>query len=377
VAALVAMGLVLASVVMGSVARQAPATAVGGPVNLIAADSTTVAWKQDFVGAVNPPAGYTWPDEIYNYSTYSAVALDTTYTAAAVNSNASTQANCNTRWKWVQILCDPQAPGGAGYGSKDSLDYVYKANTDAGFTVDSVSDTQAYVVVDLGSTQSFNTLRVFQMFSDGKVTRASIFTHASSGATRPAYNDAGWSLAKESPIGTGREFTDGSGNDFVGCPTVMALGAKSSRYIKLVFMNSGEFGDPTWVEVGAAKLFNETNPYVPAAGCPPEPPTNAVATAGNAQASVSWTPGVGTASGWTVEQSVNGGLTWTTSTTSPGTLPSSATSATVVGLFNGAEYIFRVRALSSDGNSPFTRPSNAITPTDAPPAPAPGPTGIP
>jgi hypothetical protein len=30
----------------------------------------------------------------------------------------------------------------------------------------------------------------------------------------------------------------------------MSLGAKTSRYVKLVFMNSGEFDDPSWVEVG-------------------------------------------------------------------------------------------------------------------------------
>jgi outer membrane protein OmpA-like peptidoglycan-associated protein len=355
--------------------------------NLIAASCTTVEWGQDFVGAINPPPGSvaTWPNMVYNYSSWRLVdpgALGAIVSAGTINApGAIAPSNCGAQWQWVQILCDPQAPAGPTLGSFNDLNYVYKVYTggrdygiDAGFTVDSVPNTEAYVVIDLGSAQAFNTLRVFQMFSDGKVTRAAIYTHPSTTNTRPAYSDGGWSLAKESPIGTGLLVTDAT-YKFVGCPTVMGLGAKNSRYIKLVFKNSGEFGSPTWVEVGAAKLFNETSAYVPGPGCPPEPPTGAVAAAGNAQATVTWTAGTGTTSGSSIQQSQNGGSTWTTSVTSPSPLTSSAASATVTGLTNGTPYIFRVRALSTVDNSPYTPPSNSVTPTafvPSPPAPSGG-----
>jgi len=371
------LALLASTVVVGTVSRMLTASAVP-PVNLLGPGGTaTVAWGEDFVGADPAPAGYVYPEEIYNYSDWtSSVISQSPYSAATINGNTSSSSpvSCDESWQWVQILCDPQAPGGATLGSTNSADYVYKMDTDAGYTIDTDDDplVKAYVVVDLGSSQSFNTLRIFQMFSDGKVTRAAIYTHPSTGTTRPAYNDAGWSLAKESPIGTGKEFADGI-YDFVGCPTVMSLGAKTSRYVKLVFMNSGEFDDPSWVEVGAAKLFNETAPYVPDPQCPPEPPVSPVATAGDTQATLTWTPGSGTATGWTIEQSIDNGVTWTVSTTSPSTLPASPASATITGLTNGTQYVFRVRALNAtNGDSPFTPKSNAVTPSVyVPPPPAP------
>lgn len=377
---LAAVLAVMAALLVASPDTQ-PASANGGPTNLLAASGTSVAWSADFVGALNPPSSRaTWPNMIYNYSRYSAVPLGQTFLAQNINANSAIgTSDCTSKWRWVQILCDSPT-------TTDSLYFAAKtaADSDAGFTIDSVSSTEAYVVIDLGSAQTFNTLRVFQMFSDGKVTQASLYTIAETGGTRPAFNDAGWQLAAQAPVGAGLPldssfdplpFSTRSAK-FIACPTVIPLGTKSSRYVQLRFKNSGEFGNPSWIEVGAAKLFNETGSEpgpAPAVTCAPEPPRNAIATAGDESATVSWTAGTGTATGWSLQQSANGGSSWSTATTSPASVPDASTSTTVTGLTNGTEYVFRVRALSTVENSPYTPASNAVTPRSAPAPTPPGP----
>jgi len=69
--------------------------------------------------------------------------------------------------------------------------------------------------------------------------------------------------------------------------------------------------------------------------------------------------------GWTIEQSADGGLSWLpsapTATPAPGD-----TTATLNGLSNGTEYLFRVAGVNTVGTGPFAV-SNPVTPL-APPA---------
>jgi hypothetical protein len=104
-------------------------------------------------------------------------------------------------------------------------------------------------------------------------------------------------------------------------------------------------------------------------GAPTAPgaPANVTATAGNGQATVSWTA-----------PPSNGGspITGYTVTSSPGgktaTVSVSATSAVVTGLSNGTSYTFTVTATNAVGTGPASSPSNAVTPS-GPTAPgAPG-----
>ena len=93
----------------------------------------------------------------------------------------------------------------------------------------------------------------------------------------------------------------------------------------------------------------------------PNAPTNVVATAGNGQASLTFTT-----------PSDNGGsaITSYTATSNPGgltgTSAGAATAITVTGLENGTAYTFTVAASNATGTSLTTGTSNSVTPRDSP-----------
>jgi len=351
----------------GTSAASAPSSAVtplAGTtgVNFVAEPDTRVLWSSGTVAATAPRGGRAWPLYVYANSYYPTPGVYVT--AADVNSQSGV-VNCwNTAWVFSHILCDP--PTSSGTQTADSSDFVYKPYTHAGFTIDSIATTEAFVVIDLRTVTAFTTLRVFQMFSDGKTTQASIAVHAESSDTTPVYNDAGWTELDRRGVGTGLQSMQGS-NLVTSCPTVLDVGAHASRYVRLSFKNSGEFGDPSWIEVGAVKLFFETEVPVLGDGCPPEPPSGAVAVAGNASATVGWTPGSTNVTSWELQVRPVGG-SWTTATTDPSSVPGDATSTVVVGLTNGTAYEFRVLAVNAVASSPYSLPSNAVTPSNLLPA---------
>jgi hypothetical protein len=98
----------------------------------------------------------------------------------------------------------------------------------------------------------------------------------------------------------------------------------------------------------------------------PPAPASLTATAGNAQASLSWTAPTVLAqtpiTNYTVQFSSNSGSTWTTFTRAAST----ATSATVTGLTNGTSYIFRVAAVNGFGTGSYSSASGAVTPNSVP-----------
>ncbi|NQW17821.1 MAG: S8 family serine peptidase [Chloroflexi bacterium] len=86
-------------------------------------------------------------------------------------------------------------------------------------------------------------------------------------------------------------------------------------------------------------------------------PTNVVAIAGDAQATVAWDPPINPGStstqSYVVVSIPAGGGT---------TTPASVTTTTVIGLTNGTSYTFVVKAINGLGSSASSTPSNAVTP---------------
>ena len=97
----------------------------------------------------------------------------------------------------------------------------------------------------------------------------------------------------------------------------------------------------------------------------PEAPINVTATAGNAQAKVSFSAPVsdiGSAiTGYTVTSNPPGGIDVNAGST--------ATTHTITGLKNGTAYTFSVLAASVAKTSPASSPSNKVTPSDVPEVP--------
>ena len=157
--------------------------------------------------------------------------------------------NCSENWRPLGTLCD-EAP------NTNSQTISTKTNNNSGATWSSAGGAGIGVlVVDLGSVNSFNLAKVFQMFSDGKTTSIQGFYHPNTTSTAPHYNDAGWiQMFPETAVGAGVL----SGNN-VSSPTSVVFAPTSSRYVRFYLKNNGSLGNGTWIETRSIKLFNSSD----------------------------------------------------------------------------------------------------------------------
>jgi hypothetical protein len=155
-----------------------------------------------------------------------------------------------------------------------------------------------------------------------------------------------------------------SGRNFLGATAVHFGAASSTRFFPLsqgviqAFSPPGAGGstvDVTVTTPGGTSAPSSADQFSYLG--PPGAPLNVAATAGDGQASVTWTSppsnGGRPISGYTVA-STPGGLTVAAGP--------SATSATVTGLTNGVTYTFTVTASNALGTGPASAPSNPVTP---------------
>ena len=141
-------------------------------------------------------------------------------------------------------------------------------------------------------------------------------------------------------------------------PTTSVLVSGLSNGVGYVFRVQAKSpsGDSAWSAASPT--------VVPPGG--PSAPTNLVAVAGNASATLTWSASAGTAAfpilGYRVTASP-GGLTCVTNATAGTPAP---TTCNVTGLTNGQSYTFTVVAISNAGVSPSSTASNAVTPVGGP-----------
>jgi uncharacterized repeat protein (TIGR01451 family) len=114
--------------------------------------------------------------------------------------------------------------------------------------------------------------------------------------------------------------------------------------------------------VGTSPASAPSNVVTPQAATAPGAPTGVSALAGNASASVAWTPpasnGGAPITSYTVTALVNGSPSGVTATAG-----GSATGAIISGLTNGTTYTFTVAATNRVGTGPASAPSSAVTPS--------------
>ena len=127
-------------------------------------------------------------------------------------------------------------------------------------------------------------------------------------------------------------------------------------------LTSDANGNATWQDASSSSGADTTlrNLFLPPA------PTGLSATAGNAQATLSWTaPSVLSQTpitNYSYQVSSNGGSSWGTAVLTNST----AASATVTGLTNGTAYVFKVAGVNGVGTGSYSLPSSSVTPAVCP-----------
>lgn len=174
----------------------------------------------------------------------------------------------------------------------------------------------------------------------------------SAAATGPTAATVSWTQAGNgsSPL-TSYTVRSSAGNTFTGIsPAVTSFNATG------LTTNLAQTFTVTAINAVGSRVSVASNSVTPTTTTVPQPPTNVIATANDAQATVTWSA-----------PSNNGGspiidYTVTSSGTPAHTATTTLTSVVVTGLTNGTSYTFTVTARNAIGSSAPSSPSAAVTP---------------
>jgi hypothetical protein len=241
------------------------------------------------------------------------------------------------------------APITAGGGTKPTITATATASADIGVAVleyAGLSTTAGVGAVDVATSAAGSTSAA-----------ASVFSGATSATTNNGlaigfYADSGFGTTPSASAGfTSRASITGvSDMDLLAEDQLVAAGATP---------NAGAATGANTLWLMSTVVFTTASGTTPTA---PAAPTGVSATAGNGQATVTWTApnnGGSPITSYTVTPFI--GAAAQAATTVTGTPP--ATTATVTGLTNGTAYTFKVAATNSVGTGPASAASAAVTPS--------------
>lgn len=168
--------------------------------------------------------------------------------------------DCQTAWRPQGAVCD-EPPG------TDDPDVSSRSEASFGAAAtwfNRTGDTVGVLVIDACwdggcAAVDFEEIRVFQQFSDGKVTAVRVATHAETGDAPPAWDDPAWvPFADWLPVGPGARgdrVVGGSPWDVLDPAARRVPMAVVTRYVRVEAINDGTHGDGEFVELHQIKAF--------------------------------------------------------------------------------------------------------------------------
>jgi hypothetical protein len=122
---------------------------------------------------------------------------------------------------------------------------VKASNSGSTFSGAGSSSSPFMIVIDLGQIRTFNHVRYYQMFSDGKTTHAAL--DVSSDGNLNIRTSANWTEVSGFTLLDNSSTSTGVGVDFA---------TQTARYIRLRIYNDGRYFNNSFTELYNFKLFN-------------------------------------------------------------------------------------------------------------------------
>ncbi len=143
---------------------------------------------------------------------------------------------------------------------QDNPDNWYHSDANEGSTWNNDVSGYGILVVDLNQWKTINTFKVFQMFSDGKITGIRIFRNSDyTGSTAPNSSSSGWVEVTSglTSVGAGTDNTT-----YISNPTTISVSDFQTRYIMLYAYNNGSYSYSSYIELKGIKAFyNNSGSY--------------------------------------------------------------------------------------------------------------------